>query len=219
MKHPASKLPLLERVNYLTVVAAIAAAEGKVTGAKFEKLQAFCEDLKLDRDGFGRVMAAASHPDVTCIGEVIAQLRFSELRFTLLTDLVFLAYADDELTVAEKQEIHAIADSLDVNAGQLAAMIKYVEAVRQAQKSPSVDHEDLKKLGGELAASLASAGVPLAAIAVSGSVFGLSAAGITSGLAALGLGLGMASGIGVVVGIGVGSYLGVRWLYRKMVGT
>ena len=106
-----------------------------------------------------------------------------------------------------------------MNAGQLAAMIKYVEAVRQAQKSPSVDHEDLKKLGGELAASLASAGVPLAAIAVSGSVFGLSAAGITSGLAALGLGLGMASGIGVVVGIGVGSYLGVRWLDRTMVGT
>jgi len=61
----------------------------------------------------------------------------------------------------------------------------------------------------DLGAKAASIGVPIAAIYLSGSVVGLSAAGITSGLAALGLGgvLGLSSmvtGVGVAVVIGMG---------------
>jgi len=164
-------------------------------------------------------MAAASHPDKARIDEVVVRLKSSELRFTLVTDMIFIAYADNEFADAEKKEIAAIADALGVNEGQVAAVVKYVEGVRKALEAKGVDNEDLKKLGGELAAGLASAGVPIAAIAVTGSVFGLSAAGITSGLAALGLGLGMATGVGVVVGIGVGAYFGVRWLYKQIVGV
>ena len=99
---------------------------------------------------------------------------------------------------------------------QVAAIRSYVEAVGKAGASDSASAKDLKKLGGDVAAGLASAGVPVAAVAVSGSVFGLSAAGITSGLAALGMGLGMTTGIGVAAAIGVGSYFGVRWLYKKV---
>ncbi|MDM8558274.1 hypothetical protein [Candidatus Parabeggiatoa sp. HSG14] len=67
----------------------------------------------------------------------------------------------------------------------------------------------------ELTANAGAVGVPLAAVYLSGSVIGMSAAGMTSGLAALGLGgvLGfssMATGIGVAVLLGVGAYKGVR---------
>lgn len=60
-------------------------------------------------------------------------------------------------------------------------------------------------------------GVPIAAVYLSGSVIGLSAAGITSGLAWLSLGgiLGLSSmltGIGVVILIGAGTYAGARRL-------
>ena len=68
-----------------------------------------------------------------------------------------------------------------------------------------------------IAAKAAAVGVPIAAIYLTGSVTGLSATGITSGLAALGLGgvLGlssMVSGIGVAIILGVGVYMGVRWV-------
>lgn len=68
-----------------------------------------------------------------------------------------------------------------------------------------------------IAAKAAAVGVPIAAIYLTGSVTGLSAAGISSGLAALGLGgvLGlssMVSGIGVAIILGVGMYMGMRWL-------
>ena len=89
--------------------------------------------------------------------------------------------------------------------------------------------QDEKILAGELSdAQLASAaktmvakatsvGVPVAAVYLSGSVTGLSAAGVTSGLAALGLGgvLGlsaMVSGIGVAIIGGVGAYKAVHWV-------
>jgi hypothetical protein len=68
-----------------------------------------------------------------------------------------------------------------------------------------------------LSAKAAAVGTPLAAVYLSGSVVGMSAAGLTSGLATLGMGgiLGlssMATGIGVAVLIGVGAYAGVRKL-------
>lgn len=69
----------------------------------------------------------------------------------------------------------------------------------------------------ELSAKAAAVGTPLAAVYLSGSVVGMSAAGLTSGLATMGLGgmLGlssMASGIGVAVLLGVGAYTGMRRL-------
>ena len=68
-----------------------------------------------------------------------------------------------------------------------------------------------------LSAKAAAVGTPLAAVYLSGSVVGMSAAGLTSGLATLGMGgllglSGMTTGIGVAVLIGVGAYAGVRKL-------
>ncbi|PRY65572.1 hypothetical protein B0H98_10296 [Vreelandella songnenensis] len=69
----------------------------------------------------------------------------------------------------------------------------------------------------ELSAKAGAIGVPLGAVYLSGSVMGLSAAGMTSGLATLGMGgvLGlssMATGIGAAVILGVVAYKGIRHL-------
>lgn len=72
-----------------------------------------------------------------------------------------------------------------------------------------------KQVIGDVTATLAATSMPVGAVAVSGTVSGLSAAGITSGIAALGLGS-MAAGIGVIGGIGVVSYIGVKWLFKKI---
>lgn len=67
----------------------------------------------------------------------------------------------------------------------------------------------------ELSAKAGAVGVPLGAVYLSGSVVGLSAAGMTSGLATLGMGgaLGlssMATGIGAAIVLGVVAYRGVK---------
>ncbi|MCK4228115.1 hypothetical protein ACNPM1_06965 [Enterobacter pseudoroggenkampii] len=94
-----------------------------------------------------------------------------------------------------------------------------VMAIQQDFKMLREDFSDdaLKRSMKELTAKAGAVGVPLAAVYLSGSVIGMSAAGITSGLATLGLGgvLGfssMATGIGVAVLLGVGAYKGIRHL-------
>ena len=75
-----------------------------------------------------------------------------------------------------------------------------------------LDDDAIKKNAKELASKAAAAGVPLAAVYISGSVVGMSASGITSGLATLGMGMGMTGGLAVVAIIGVLSYKGVQYL-------
>jgi len=73
-----------------------------------------------------------------------------------------------------------------------------------------LDDNAIKKNATELASKAAAAGVPLGAVYISGSVFGMSAAGITSGLATLGMGMGMTGGLAVIGVIGALSYKGVK---------
>lgn len=88
---------------------------------------------------------------------------------------------------------------------------KYCELLESKQTTK----DKQKKLGEDALASLAATGIPVGAVAVSGSVTGISAAGITSGLATLGAGS-MIGGIAVVAGIGVVSFLGVKWIVSKL---
>lgn len=89
-----------------------------------------------------------------------------------------------------------------------------IEAIKTDYANLKEDRDDteIEKSLKELSAKAAAAGTPLAAIYISGSVVGMSAAGITSGLATLGMGMGMTGGIAVVALIGVLSYKGVKHL-------
>jgi hypothetical protein len=84
----------------------------------------------------------------------------------------------------------------------------------------NVDEKTIQNFGSGLAASASAIGVPITALYLSGSVVGLSAAGITSGLAALGVGgifglSSMLTGVGAVVMLGLCAYKGIKWLLEK----
>lgn len=92
-----------------------------------------------------------------------------------------------------------------------------VDAIKIDYKMLTEEFTDaiFEKSMKELGAKAGAVGVPLAAVYLSGSVIGMSAAGMTSGLATIGMGgvLGfssMATGIGVAVLVGVGAYKGIR---------
>jgi hypothetical protein len=72
------------------------------------------------------------------------------------------------------------------------------------------DDNKIKETASRLASSATAVGAPIAAVYISGSVVGLSAAGVTSGLATLGLGMGMSGGLAALGAIGFLSYKGVR---------
>ena len=215
-KHPLFSSKEEEKVAYLYIVASIAAIDGSVSSDEINNLIKLAEQVAISSDGLGKIISAAKEPQSAPIKKYIAELRKSDLRYTLVADMFFLGYADDKLTKEEVDEINLISGQLNVKQEQVEAIKKYAKAMVDQAKGKVKGKETLKNMGSDIASSLAASGVPLGAVAVSGSVFGLSAAGMTSGLAALGLGFGMATGIGVVAAIGVASFMGVRWAIKKV---
>lgn len=112
--------------------------------------------------------------------------------------------------IEDNKALFKVADS------QIKEIYKAVEEEHKLLEG-KIDDDTLNKHFKELGAKAMAAGVPLAAIYMSGSVIGMSAAGMTSGLATLGMGgiLGlssMATGIGAVAILGVVAYKGVNRL-------
>ena len=213
-RYPLSNYPEVEKVDYLSIVASIASADGKITDEEITKIREFCTMIGIGEIGIGMILAAIADPAIVDVQPILRRLSQTDLKFTLLTDMLFMAHADDIVSPDEKEEIRKIASMLKITPDQIAAIDKYVATVISTQNADRSE-SDWKRLGSEIAGILASAGVPLGAITIARTVFGN---GLTSRLAALGMGLGTAAGVGVAVSIGVSSYFGVRWLFKRIVG-
>ena len=137
------------------------------------------------------------------------------LECALMKDAIRVRRATSGGSVREWAGIRQLASMLELD----DAKVEFLEnACEQDEKilAGKLSDKQVVRAAKETAAKAASVGVPITAIYVAG-VSGLGAAGITSGLAALGMGgvLGlsaMVSGIGVVVIIGGVVYKGVRWV-------
>ena len=122
---------------------------------------------------------------------------------------------DSKFTDEEYQYILGIGEVLGITREQVDAIKSIQENLDKIKDIPS-NSERFKQVIKDSASKLAGVGVPIGAIAASGSVFGLGAAGITSGLATLGLlaGGGMLVGAVIVVpAIALGTAYGVKKLF------
>lgn len=204
-------LPEYQRVAFAGALFAMADADGTID--KDELLLIF--ELS-DLDG----LAPGNKQAIQ--GYIIAPPAFNDtlepfihaslaLRCALLLNLCEVAYANDLVAPAQEQLLDQACHTLEVSTAQYAAIVRFQKQMRQVRLR-GLNDTIAAETAKSAVAGLSAVGVPIAAVYVSGSVIGLSAAGITSGLAALGLGLGMVPGIGVAVLLGAGIFMGVRYL-------
>ncbi len=202
-----------DRIAFAAALFAIAAADGSLDR---EELGLIFDTLVLDG------LSAAARKEIQGylitpppLNDALEQLAHADetLRYSLLLLLTDIALADDVLTMEEGRGLWVAQRKLGLPDTQMQAILQFCRQMRALRVRGLDDHyaADVIK---RAAAGLRAAGVPIAAIYFSGSVVGLSAAGITSGLAALGLGglLGlsaMVTGIGVVALVGAGISRGV----------
>ena len=138
------------------------------------------------------------------------------LKCELMKDAIRVRRATTDGPVREQSGIRQLAEMLDLD----DAKVRFIDdACAQDEQilAGELSDSQIAAIAKDLAARATAVGVPLGAIYLAGSVTGLSAAGITSGLAALGMGgvLGlsaMVSGIGVAIIVGGTAYKGVRWV-------
>ncbi|MFL7839910.1 MAG: hypothetical protein AB8I52_14100 [Candidatus Promineifilaceae bacterium] len=176
------------------------------------------KQLEISDDGKSRIYSSIfslQNEDKTANLETIQELGNTDLKYTLISDLCLFALTDSAFSDEEYQYILGIGEILGITQEQVDT-IKYIQEKLAKIKDIPPTSERFKLLLKDSSAKLAAVGVPVAAIAASGTVSGLSAAGMTSGLAALGalVGGGMLAGAVVVVpAIAVGSAYGVKKLF------
>ncbi len=168
----------------------------------------------------------ASTDEVTTLEQLVAEIdsecpvgQVKSLHISLTKDLINLYLSTGGASIQDFAFFQKNRHLLKVTDEEVELTLMAIQNDHNMLKDDFTDDQIVNALKA-LTAKAAAVGTPLAAVYLSGSVVGMSAAGLTSGLATLGMGgvLGlssMASGIGVAVLLGVGAYAGVR----KLTGT
>ncbi|KJK07770.1 hypothetical protein D3C77_287030 [compost metagenome] len=142
--------------------------------------------------------------------------QIKSVHISLTKDLINLFFCTGGTSIEQFAFLQKYRGLLQVTDGEIDLAVAAIVHDHNMLKDDVTDDQFAKAMK-VLSAKAAAVGTPLAAVYLSGSVVGMSAAGLTSGLATLGMGgmLGlssMATGIGVAVLIGVGAYTGIRKL-------
>ena len=216
-KHPLEEYSENEQIAYLSILSAVCYVDKEFGDKEKHQLDILLEQLKISDVGKAKIYSSVfnlQHEDKLANLEVIKILDNTELKYTLISDLCLFSLVDSNFTDEEYQYILGIGEVLGVTQEQVDAIKSIQENLDKVKDIPP-NSERVKRLVKDSASKLAGVGVPVGAIAASGSMFGLSAAGITSGLAALGglVGGGMLLGAVVVVpAIALGTAYGVKKL-------
>jgi hypothetical protein len=217
-KHPLEEYSENEQIAYLSVLSAVCYVDKEFGDMEKRQLDVLLAQLKISDVGKAKIYSSVfnlQREDKLANLEAIQILGNTELKYTLISDLCLFSLVDSKFSDDEYQYILGIGEVLGITQEQVDAIKSIQESLYKIKDIPP-NSEKYKHLIKDSAAKLAGVGVPVAAIAASGSMFGLSAAGITSGLAALGglVGGGMLLGAVVVVpAIALGAAFGVKKLF------
>lgn len=213
------------KVAYLKSVINMAFANDDLIDDKeFAEILLLMTRLELTADSRFIVRSyMSSIASLTPLDQLIAQIdsecpdgQIKSLHISLVKDLINLYFSTGGREIGSFAFLQNNRNLLKVSDDEIELAVMAIKNDHNMLKDDFTDDQVINALK-TLSAKAAAVGTPLAAVYLSGSVVGMSAAGLTSGLATLGMGgmLGlssMATGIGVAVLIGVVAYKGMRRL-------
>jgi uncharacterized tellurite resistance protein B-like protein/uncharacterized coiled-coil protein SlyX len=201
-----------QRVAFYDAMFAMAAADGQMQREELELIYETLDTEGLSEEARRRLYAYAIEPPALqdCL-QALSDAPESA-RHGLMLNLVEVAVSDYLLSNPEREALTQGQLTLGISNEQRTAMEHYAEEVRRIRERGIDDNHAADVLKAAVS-GMTAVGIPIAAVVYSGSVVGLSAAGITSGLAALGFGAGMIPGIGVAILIGTAAFVGLNYLF------
>jgi hypothetical protein len=214
------------KVLYARALALQSLVDGRLDPREIEYLYVFMSRVGMSSDSREEVrqMLATREASLENVARLVEEVisavpdNQEEISVSIIKDMVHLSHADNVVSLQERAAIEAAAGAhFGERASKVIDLAEKTVRYEKALIDGKVSVGELEAHVKEIVAVATAASVPITALFVSGSVIGLSAAGITSGLAALGLGglLGlsaMVTGIGTVVVLGVGTYAAARWV-------
>jgi uncharacterized tellurite resistance protein B-like protein len=151
-----------EKAAYLSVIASLASADREASAAETEFLQQLAHQAGLSGGATQQVLAAAKDSTNQSVQANLDALRNSDLRFSLVTDLISFARADGSYANEEEAMVNKIASYLGINQQQTQALEQVVD---QASHVPH-DASDPAKQGflSGVTNKLESVGIPKGAL-------------------------------------------------------
>ncbi|AMR27694.1 hypothetical protein A0257_11690 [Hymenobacter psoromatis] len=151
-----------EKTAYLSAMASLGTADRQASATEMEFLQHLTQQAGLSASDTQQVLAAASDSTNQSIQQNLDQLKSSDLRFSLITDLISFARADGSYSNNEEAMIDKMAAYLGVNPEQKQTLETVVD---QAASVPH-DPQDPNKQGflSGIGDKLSNVGIPKGAL-------------------------------------------------------
>ncbi len=151
-----------EKTAYLSAIASLATADRQASAPETEFLQHLAQQAGLSAGSAQQVLAAAQDSTNQSIQQNLDQLKSSDLRFSLITDLISFARADGAYSNNEEAMVSKMAEYLGINPTQKATLENVVD---QAANVPH-DAQDPAKQGflSGLGDKLSNVGIPKSAL-------------------------------------------------------
>lgn len=198
--------PPAERKAYIQAVTSIATADRTASAEELEYLSTLSTEIGLSESDKESIIESGKDLSDDSLFQSIAILKNSELRFSLLAELINFAEADNEYHEEEKMNVEKISTFLNINPQQFESLSDFVDETKKGEITPetvgdqkflqlSGIQEKLKASGidvGSLAKGLLATLGPLILARVMG---GKRAGSLGSGLGSGGLGS-LISGLG-----------------------
>ncbi|WP_223653531.1 TerB family tellurite resistance protein [Hymenobacter psoromatis] len=151
-----------EKTAYISAIAALATADRQATAPEAEFLQHLAQQAGLSDDATRRILTAADSADNQTVQQDLDELKGSDLRFSLVTDLISFARADGTYSPGEQEMVDKMAAYLGVNPDQKQTLETVVDQAANVQHNP----QDPAKEGflNSIGDKLSNVGIPKGAL-------------------------------------------------------
>ena len=151
-----------EKTAYLSAIASLATADRQASPAEGQFLQALTQQAGLSAEATQQVIAAADDANNQGIQQNLDVLKNSDLRFSLVTDLISFARADGAYANDEETMITKMSTYLGINSEQRQTL----ETVVDQANTVAHDPQDPAKEGffSSIGDKLSNVGIPKGAL-------------------------------------------------------
>ena len=132
-----------EKGAYLGAITSIATADHAATEEEMDYIMQLAESADLSEEQKQAVHRAAKELTGEELRRCLDILKDSDLRFSLMTDLISFAESDKNYSPEEKASVEKIARYLNINQQQFSLLDQFVKKTKEVQAEP----EEIKKPG------------------------------------------------------------------------
>jgi len=125
-----------EKGAYLGAIASIATADHIASEEEVEYITQLAESTDLSKEQQQGVVRAAHELSGNELIRCLDILKTSDLRFSLITDLMNFGQSDKDYSKEEKKKVERIADYLKINREQFSLLDQFVNKTSRAEIAP-----------------------------------------------------------------------------------